>query len=72
MISCLDDNPQNCPPVAQVSTSIKRIKDMCMSNLDGMSPIVWWAGMCSEQQPQVRYTVYVCYDIMGQAKQSGN
>jgi len=44
--------------VTQVSTEIKRIKDVCSQQIgrDGMSPIVWWAevsGQSSSQQKQV-------------------
>ena len=56
VISCLNDNPKNRPPVAEVSMSIKSVKDVCSqkSNHDGMSPIVWWAEVVSsEQQSQV-------------------
>ena len=56
--SCLDENPKKRPPVAQVSVTIKRAKNMCSqnSNRDGMSPIVWWAEVTSSQQSQVSYT----------------
>ena len=56
VISCLNDNPKNRPPVAEVSMSIKSAKDVCSqkSSRDGMSPIVWWAEVVSsEQQSQV-------------------
>ena len=55
LTSCLDDNPSNRPPVAQVSMTIKRVKDVCSqkSGRDGMSPIVWWANVSDEQQSQV-------------------
>ena len=55
--SCLNDNPKNRPPVSQVSTIIKRVKDVCSQkrSRDGMSPIVWWAEMSNEQQSQVSY-----------------
>ena len=54
-MSCLNDNPKNRPPVAQVSMTIKRIKDVCsgMSSHDGISPIIWWAEVSNEQQSQV-------------------
>ena len=60
VISCLDDNLQNRPPVAQVSMTIKKIKDVCSreSSHDGMSPIVWWAGLSSGQQSQVSDNIY--------------
>ena len=55
VISCLDDNPKNRPPVAQVSMTIKSVKDVCSqkSSRDGMRPIVWWAEVSSQQQSQV-------------------
>ena len=42
VMSCLNDNPKNRPPVSQVSMTIKRVKDVCSqkSSRDGMSPIV--------------------------------
>ncbi|XP_065905424.1 probable serine/threonine-protein kinase drkD isoform X2 [Dysidea avara] len=53
--SCLDDDARNRPTVMQVSTEIKRIKDVCsqQTSHDGMSPIVWWvevSGQSSSQQ----------------------
>ena len=53
--SCLDDNPNKRPPVAQVSMTIKGVKDVCSqkSSHDGMRPIVWWAEVSSQQQSQV-------------------
>ena len=55
VISCLDDNPNNRPPVTQVSMTIKRVKDMCsqQSGRDGMNPMAWWTEMSAEQQSQV-------------------
>ena len=57
VVSCLDDNPRNRPLVTEVSTTIKRVKDVCSekSSRDGMSPIVWWAEVSkyNEQQSQV-------------------
>ena len=43
VISCLDDDPKNCPSVAQVSVLIQEAKDVSsqISSRDGMSPIVW-------------------------------
>ena len=57
VMSCLDNNPNSRPPVAQVSMTIKRLKDVCSqkSSCDGMSPIVWWAEVSNEQQSQVSY-----------------
>ena len=55
--SCLDNNPKNRPPVAQVSMTIKRAKNVCSqkSSCDGMSPIEWWIEASSEKQSQVSY-----------------
>ena len=41
VISCLNDIPMNRPPVAQVSMTIKRVKEVYSqkSGHDGMSPI---------------------------------
>jgi len=52
--SCLNDNPGKCPLMTQVSTEIKRIKDLCseQSGRDGMSPIVWWADVSSQSSSQ--------------------
>ena len=62
VISCLDDNPKNHPPVAQVSMTIKRVKGVCsqQSGHDGMNPMTRWAAMSTEQQLQVSYYGYVC------------
>ena len=51
VISCLDDNAKNHPPLTHVSMTIKRAKDECSqkSSRDGMSPIVWWAEVTSKQ-----------------------
>ena len=56
-VSCLDDCPQNRPSVAQVCTTIEEAKNVCSQrrNYDGMSPIVWWAGVSNEQQLKVSY-----------------
>ena len=55
VMSCLDDNPKNRPPVEQVSTTIKWVKDVYSkkSSRDGMSPIEWWAEVCNKQQSKV-------------------
>ena len=55
VMSCLDDNPNKRPPVAQVSMVVKKTKDVCSqkSSRDGMRPIVWWAEVSSQQQSQV-------------------
>jgi len=55
VVSCLDDDADNRPTVTQVSTEIKRIKDVCSQQTghDGMNSIVWWAevsGQSSSQQ----------------------
>ena len=51
--SCLDDNPKKRPPVAQVSTTIKKVKDayVCSekSSYVDMSLIAWWAEVSNEQ-----------------------
>ena len=52
VISCLNDNPKNRPPVAEVSMTIKRIKDV-YSQKSRMSPIVWWAEVSNDQKSQV-------------------
>ena len=59
VMSCLDDNPNSRPPVAEVSMTIKRIKDVCSqkSSRDGMGPILWWAEVSNEQQSQVSYYI---------------
>ena len=58
VMSCLNDDPMSRPAVAQVSMTIKRAKDECsqVSSRDGMSPIVWWAEVTSEQESQVSYS----------------
>ena len=55
VMSCLDDNPKNRPPVVQVSMRVKRVKDVCrqQSSRDGMSPMAWWTEMSTKQQSQV-------------------
>ena len=57
VMSCLDDIPKNRPPVAEVSMTIKRIKDVCSqkSGHDGLSPIEWWAEVHNKQQSQASY-----------------
>ena len=57
VVSCLDDRPSNRPPVAQVSMTIKRAKEVCSKKCghDGKSPITWWAEISSDQQSQVSY-----------------
>ena len=55
VMSCLSDSSKKRPPVAQVSMTIKRTKDVCSqkSSRDGMSPIEWWAEANNKQQSQV-------------------
>jgi len=60
VMSCLDDEAKNRPSMTQVSMEIKRVKDVCshQTGHDGMSPIVWWAGVSGQssfQQQQVCY-----------------
>ena len=57
VMSCLNDIPKNRPPVAQVSMTIKRVKEVYSqkSGHDGMSPITWWAEVSSDQWSQVSY-----------------
>ena len=58
VISCLDDNPSSRPPVAQVTSEIKRIKDLHAKESrydDGMS--LRWAKMSAKQGSQVNYYV---------------
>ena len=57
VMSCLNDSSKKRPPVTEVSTTIKRVKDVCSqkSGRDGMSPIEWWAEVCNKQQSQVSY-----------------
>ena len=54
VMSCLDDNADKRPPVTQVSTEIKRTKDVCsqQTGRDGMSPIVWWAEVTGQPSSQ--------------------
>ena len=51
VMSCLNDNPGNRPPLVEISMTIKRIKDVCSqkSGFDGMSRIAWWAEVSGEQ-----------------------
>ena len=60
VISCLNQNPKNRPPVAQISMTIKRVKEVYSqkSSRDGMSPITWWAEVSSDQQSQVSYYLH--------------
>ena len=53
VISCLDDHPNSRPPVAQVSTEIKKAQDLY--GKDRTSLILWWAEVSSEQQVQVSH-----------------
>ena len=58
--SCMNDSPNNRPPVAQVSMAIKRTKEVCnqKSGCDGMSPIEWWTEASHDQQSQVSYILF--------------
>ena len=58
VMSCLDDNPRNRPPITQVSMRISELKDVYSqksSSYDGMSLMAWWAArlVSGEQQLQV-------------------
>jgi len=50
VISCLDDDADDRPPLTQVSTEIKRIKDVCsqQNGRDGMSPM----GSCKTRNTE--------------------
>jgi len=73
VISCLDDNPKKRPPVAQVSMAIKRVKIVCSEkkSYDGMSPIVWWAEVSSEQQSKVSYYTIQMMILLDNTRQAG-
>ena len=64
--SCLNDNPKNRPPVAQVSIAIKMLKDVCSkkNDHDGMSPIAWWGEVCHVQHSQVVVHNYITSTIL--------
>ena len=66
VVSCLDDTPKSRPPVAEVSMTVKRVKDVCSekSSRDGMSPIVWWAEVSNEQQSQVSYYITTIKSVL--------
>ena len=55
VVSCLNQNPKNRPPVAEVSMEIKRVKEVYIqkNGCDRMSPITWWAEVSGDQQSQV-------------------
>ena len=60
VMSCLDDEARDRPPVTRISTEIKRVKDVCSQQTghDGISPIVWWAevsGQSPSKQKQVKF-----------------
>ena len=59
--SCLNDSAKNRPPVAQVSMTIKRVKEVCSQNSgrDGMSPKAWWAEVSSDQDQQSQVSYYI-------------
>ncbi|XP_065905417.1 receptor-interacting serine/threonine-protein kinase 4-like isoform X2 [Dysidea avara] len=56
--SCLNDNPGKRPMMTQVSTEIKRTKDVCsqQTGIDRMSPIVWWAEVSGQSSSQQQVT----------------
>ena len=56
-ISCLNDNSKDRPTAAQISITIKMVKDVCSqkNSYDGMTPIVWWAKVTNENKAQVNY-----------------
>ena len=60
VISCLDDDPKSRPLVAQVSMTVKRLKDWCSQkgSCDGMSSIVWWVKVSSEEQSRQQVSYY--------------
>ena len=62
VISCLDDDPNNRPLVAQVSTEIKKFKELSgrLTSHDGVSPIVWWAEICGQSSPHVQQEQVSC------------
>ena len=47
VISCLDNNPENRPKVAKVSTVIKKAKDGCSNSI---IPAMWWAEELLKQR----------------------
>lgn len=49
---CLDDNPGNRLPIAEVTVEIKTLKEACdkKHDCDGIDPIIWLAEITSEQQ----------------------
>ena len=57
VMSCLNDNPNNHPLMAQISMTIKAAKEVCSqkSDRDGMSSIEWWAEASIGRQSQVSY-----------------
>ena len=57
VMSCLNNNPNNRPLMAQVSMTIKAAKEVCSqrSDRDGMSSIEWWAEASIGRQSQVSY-----------------
>jgi len=66
-VSCLDDNPKIRPSVAEVSMTIKTIKDSCsqLSGYDGKSVISWLAeqelSSVSDSQQQQVSLLHVIY-----------
>ena len=58
VISCLNDDPDNRPVVAEITTTIKQAKDHC-NGFDGMTPIAWWNLESSEEHsPQQQVSLY--------------
>ena len=49
---CLDDNPENRLPIAEVTMEIKTLKEACgkKDDHDGIDPIVWLVEITSKQQ----------------------
>ena len=50
VVSCLDDNPNRRPTIAEVSETVETYKvktEMCMGK-----PIAWWASVSSSHQQQ--------------------
>ena len=67
VMSCLNDSAKNRATVAEVSMTIKRVKEVYsqMSGHDGMSPIAWWAEVSSDQKSHVScYSYYTDNGIM--------
>ena len=63
VMSCLNKSARNRPPVAQVSMTINKVKEVYNQNSgsDVVSPIAWWAKVSSNQESQVSYTKLMHY-----------